>query len=170
MMTLRPTRPSDHAAIEALLDRAFGLDRTSKAAYRLREGVQPVAELCCIAEENSVLKGTISYWPMIIDLDTGGAVDVLLLGPIAVEPAISGQGVGIQLMEETLEKARQQGHDLVILVGDLDYYGRIGFSRDGTAGLRLPGPVDQDRLLVKSLQGNEVNDLTGLIRGNRHDG
>jgi len=93
-----------------------------------------------------------------------------LLGPIAVEPAISGQGVGIQLMEETLEKARQQGHDLVILVGDLDYYGRIGFSRDGTAGLRLPGPVDQDRVLVKSLQGNEVNDLTGLIRGNRHDG
>ena len=170
MMTLRPTRPADQPAIEALLDRAFGPDRTNKAAYRLREGVQPVAELCCIAEDDDVLKGAISYWPMVVDLAAGGSVEALLLGPIAVEPAISGQGVGIQLMEKTLAEAARLGHDLVILVGDLDYYSRVGFSRDGMAGLRLPGPVDQSRVLVKSLQGNEVNDLTGVIRGDRHDG
>ena len=168
MTEIRPTQPSDQPAIEALLDKALGPDRLKMTAYRLREGVDSVAELGRVALDGDVLRGSIAYWPVQVNLDTprdgqDGVVPALLLGPLAVDPAIRGEGVGVQLMQETLHQARVQGHDLVILVGDLDYYERVGFHRDGTAGLRLPGPVDQNRVLMTSLQGHEYGPLDGAL-------
>ena len=54
MFTLRPERPDDGPAIEALLDICFGPGRFAKTAYRLREGVGPVAVLSTVAEEDGV--------------------------------------------------------------------------------------------------------------------
>ena len=45
MMVIEQQRAEDKTAIEALLDVTFGRDRQQKAAYRLREGVSPVAGL-----------------------------------------------------------------------------------------------------------------------------
>ena len=49
----------DQAAVEALLDRAFGVDRRSRTAYRLREGTQAIPALSLAALEDGALVGTI---------------------------------------------------------------------------------------------------------------
>ena len=36
-----------------------------------------------------------------------------------------------------------------VLIGDLSYYGRWGFSAAMTGGWRCPGPYEQDRLLAR---------------------
>ncbi len=79
MFNLRPERPDDGPAIEALLDTAFGPGRFAKTAYRLREGVAPVDGLSFVAEEDGALIGSIRYWPVSI-----GGRPALMLGPIAV--------------------------------------------------------------------------------------
>ena len=40
---LAPLDQADPAAVERLLDAAFGTDRHRRTAYRLREGVAPIA-------------------------------------------------------------------------------------------------------------------------------
>jgi predicted N-acetyltransferase YhbS len=170
MINLRPILDSDQPDIEMLLDRAFGPDRQSKTTYVFRDGVPPIAELGRVALVGSQLRGAISYWPVRFrKVATQETNPALLLGPLAVDPDHRGEGVGIELMQKTLELARQSGHRLVILVGDLDYYERVGFHRDGTADLRLPGPVDQDRVLMIALQGEDLGKLNGTLESVRDE-
>ena len=162
MVTYRPTLPADHSAIEALLDRAFGADRRQKTAYRLREHVAPIEGLSLVAEEDGKVCGTIAYAPVKVRM-ADRTLPALLLGPLAVDPDRRGEGVGIALMEQTLATASEQGHELVLLVGDLDYYSRVGFSNEQTPHLRLPGPVDQDRVLARFLNNAPSVPLEGEL-------
>ena len=87
---LRPEAQTDRLRIEALNRAAFGPGRFAKSAYRLREGVAPIRELSFVAVENGVLRGSVRFWPIKV-----GGQDVLLLGPLAVEAAERGRGLGI---------------------------------------------------------------------------
>lgn len=158
MFTLRPERPEDGPAIDALLDASFGPGRFAKTAYRLREGVDCVETLSFVAEEDGELRGTIRYWPIRI----GGAPS-LMLGPIAVLPAHRGRGMAVGLMKLTLEKAAALGHRSVMLVGDEPYYSRVGFARAPKGALSLPGPVDYARVLWRELQPGGLDGLGGAI-------
>jgi predicted N-acetyltransferase YhbS len=89
----------------------------------------------------------------------------LLLGPLTVEPAFRSRGIGMALLEASLEAAAADGHRLVILVGDEPYYGRIGFRRVPVGQVTLPGPVDPLRLLVKELAAGAFDGVAGMARG-----
>ena len=52
----------------------------------------------------------------------------LLLGPLVVDPAVAGKGFGRALVEAGLTRAKAEGFRLVLLVGDMPYYGRFGFA------------------------------------------
>jgi predicted N-acetyltransferase YhbS len=134
MFAIRHETVADCAAIEALLDIGFGPDRRHKVSYRYREGVPPLAELCFVAEdETGGLVGAIRYWPVRLDHRPA-----LLLGPLAIDPARQGRGVGRALVFHSLETAAAAGHRLVFLVGDPDYYQRFGF-RVAPPGIVMPG-------------------------------
>lgn len=155
--------PDHHGRIEALLDRAFGVDRRSKTAYRLREGSQPEDELSFVAQLDGRLVGSIQFWPLRIGVMHGDTVDALLLGPLAVDPDLQGKGCGIALMEHGLAHARKLGHALVILVGDEPYYARVGFSRIPDRQIIMPGPVDPDRLLACEFQSGVLERTRGPV-------
>lgn len=165
MINIRPYVEADPAAVEALLDRSFGPDRHKKTVYRLREGVAPVTELGFVAFDSKALRGSLQFWPIQVrPLRSDAApVPAILLGPLAVEPAYAGRGIGMGLMRVGLQRAKQLGHGIVILVGDLPYYSRVGFHREGAEGLRLPGPVDPNRVLIRELIEGAAKGLEGLI-------
>ena len=152
--------PGEQSETENLLDRAFGIDRRTKTAYRLREGGQPVQGLCFSAFNGSRLVGSIQFWPLAIGHET----DALLLGPLAVDPDVQGQGCGLALMQHGLGVAGQLGHALVILVGDPPYYARVGFSRIPDGQIIMPGPVDPGRLLARELVPGSLQGVSGLVR------
>jgi predicted N-acetyltransferase YhbS len=158
MFTLRPERPADGPAIDALLDTSFGPGRFAKTAYRLREGVEAIPALSFVAEEAGALLGTIRYWPVLI----GGAPSIML-GPIAVLPEHRGRGMAVGLMNVTLEAAAALGHRSVVLVGDEPYYARVGFSRVPAGRMTMPGPVDYSRLLWRELAPGGLDGLAGAI-------
>lgn len=156
--------PADREEIEQLLDLSFGADRLQKTTYRLREGVPPVQELCYVLRENGVLRASIAFWPVEIRSGEGGApTPALLLGPLAVDPRLRGQGLGLRLMTLGLERARELGHRIVILVGDLPYYGRFGFRRAAPGQLIFPGPVDEDRILMQELVPDVLEGVSGYV-------
>ena len=51
-----PINAIDPAAVEALLDRAFGRDRHGRTAYRLRDGVESIPGLSFAAIEDDVAR------------------------------------------------------------------------------------------------------------------
>lgn len=152
---------TDEAAIENLLDLSFGLARHTKTSYRLREGNRAVEGLSFVVRDKAIgLSGAISFWPLKIG-EAGS--DALLLGPLAVHPARQNLGIGLALMRHSLALAKNDGHRLVLLVGDEPYYARVGFRRVPNGQLMLPGPVDPARFLYLELKQGALSTAEGLI-------
>jgi predicted N-acetyltransferase YhbS len=159
--TIQPQAPEHERAIETLLDEVFGLDRRVKTSYRLREGESPVDGLSFVAVEGGRgVVGAISFWHVFIG-ETG--YQALLLGPLAVARDRQGIGIGRALMKHGLDLAARRGAELVILVGDEPYYGRMGFRKTPEGRLVLPGPVDPDRLLHVELREGSLAKAKGLV-------
>jgi predicted N-acetyltransferase YhbS len=159
MTTYRLEKPADKPAIDALVEQGFGPGRYAKTAYRLREGVKHLPELAFVAERDGEIVATVRYWPV----DVGGS-PALMLGPLAVRNELRGQGIGIGVMEHSLNAARAAGHRAVILVGDEPYYSRVGFKAVKPMGrIAMPGPVDYARLLGVALVDGALDELKGRV-------
>lgn len=147
-IVLRGERPADDAGIAALNDAAFGPGRYARTAYRIRErgGHDPRVSFVAVAGETLVASVRMS--PIAI-----GGTAAWLLGPLAVAPERARRGIGRALVRRALGAADAAGGDPVLLVGDLAYYGPCGFRRADPASVRLPGPVEPGRLLLRIAPG-----------------
>lgn len=170
MYQITTERPEDGPEIEHLLDHAFGANRESKTSYRFREGVAPVDALKLVARATGAgaggrLLGTLRFWPIMIDGRTLGlgARPALLLGPLAVATDLQGNGIGGALIRHGLDMAAWARHRIVLLVGDLGYYGRFGFAPAKAHGLFMPGEVPE-RLLVRELASGALAGAGGELR------
>jgi predicted N-acetyltransferase YhbS len=161
---IRPETQADAAAVEALNQASFGPGRFAKSAYRLREGVAPVAALGFVAADADTLLGSVRFWPIRV-----GGHEELLLGPLAVRADLRGKGIGIALMQAGIEAARAGPWRGILLVGDEPYYAKAGFARLPPGRVRFPGPVDANRILGLSLKDGEMLALTGQVRRARID-
>jgi predicted N-acetyltransferase YhbS len=157
-LVFAPESPDDEAEVMALVERAFGPGRYAKSAERLREGNGCLRELSFGAREDGVLVGTVRLWPVRI-----GDRQALLLGPIAVEAAAPRRGRGAARGARGGEAASRAGHEAVVLVGDLGFFERLGFERAPAGRLRLPGPADPLRILVRALKPGALDGLEGEL-------
>lgn len=158
-VTIELEQPNDAAAIELLLDEAFGVDRHNKQSYRYRHLTGPVAGLCLVAREAGRVVGTVRHWPVTIVGDRR-MTPALLLGPIGVAADRRSLRVGDRLMRESLRRALELGHAIVLLVGDLSYYGRFGFRPAAARGIGMPGEQPH-RLQLLELQPDALAGVAG---------
>jgi predicted N-acetyltransferase YhbS len=156
--------PADVAQREALLDRAMGPGRKRKSSEKLRRGRKPSEGLAFIARNASgAVIGTVRLWDVSFaqgEKEGSG----LLLGPLAVDPAYAGGGIGAALMHHAIEEAARLGHRAILLVGDAPYYARFGFSADKTTDLAMPGPYERARFLALELKGGALDDARGTLK------
>ncbi len=159
-LVVREETVFDVEAREAILDACFGEARFAKTCERLREGRRPAEGLSFVASHRGRVVGTVRLW----SIAAGPGRPALMLGPLAVDPAAQGLGIGAELMRAALAKARGLGHRAVLLVGDAPYYARFGFSADLTTRLWLPGPVERARFLALELQPGALSGAFGLVQ------
>jgi len=143
--TLAPLSRADPAAVEALLDRAFGSDRHGRAAYRIRAGVTAIPAFSFAAFDGAELVGSLQSWPVVV-----GPAPLVLVGPVAVVPERQRQGIGIALMDTLIAAAPATA---MAMIGDAGYYSRWGFGAAATRQWHVPGPVDRHRLLARMTDG-----------------
>lgn len=154
-----PLTAADDAHLEKLDERAFGPGRYARTAYRLRESVEPDRSLSFVARIGTLLVGANRMTPILV-----GSTPALLLGPLTVEPAFRQQRVGETLVKYSLDAARDAGHGLVLLVGDEEYYARLGFAPVPQGKITMPGPVDPERLLYCELRPGALAEASGRMR------
>ena len=158
MIRIETETANDIMAREALLDRAMGTTRALKPSERLREGRLPAEGLSLVARDGDRLVGSVRLWHV-----AAGGVPALLLGPLAIDPALQGRGAGSGLMQVALNRAALAGHEAVILVGDPEYYDRFGFTGSPTSGLVMPGLVDRRRFLGIELGAGSLKGAEGRV-------
>jgi predicted N-acetyltransferase YhbS len=150
----------DIAARENLLDRAMGPGRKRKSSEKLRRGRKPSEGLALVARgSDGSLAGTVRLWDV-----AAGDRAALLLGPLAVDPALKGAGIGGALMRLAIEEARRLGHKAILLVGDAPYYARFGFTAEKTGALAMPGPYERHRFLALELEEGALDGAQGVLR------
>lgn len=156
MASLIPLAQVEPALIEQLLDAVFGTDRHARTAYRIREGADCLEALSFAAlDEDDMLAGTVQCWPVALIDPQGRAHPLMMIGPVAVLPALQGEGYGKALMAAALgaiDAGFETGAPPLpqILIGDEPYYGRWGFTARHTGKWHCPGPFEQARLLVRT--------------------
>lgn len=158
MSHIVPLDSQPDAAIERLLDAAFGVDRHGRTAYRIRDGMPWLPALSfAMVDADGALIGSLQSWPVALTQDDGEQIPLIMVGPVAVDPAHQKGGHGRALMDAVVAAARAQRSEPLMMIGDLEYYGRFwGFTADGTGGWDAPGPFEPRRLLALSVDGGSV--------------
>jgi predicted N-acetyltransferase YhbS len=142
---------NDHIEVERLLDLVFTPRRKLLSSYQLRNSANKVDNLSYVIKDNSKkVVGSIRFWNVKVDSHSSRG---LLLGPLAIHPIYQSEGLGEKLVLNGIEKAHSDNWNWIVLVGDLDYYSKFGFSKNPTRGISIRNSLDNSRLL-----GLDIND------------
>lgn len=124
-MIIRAANAADHSAIRGVVTAAFGRSDDADIVERVRTDGAALAEL--VAE----LDGEIAGHVLFSRTTCRPPLSVAALGPLAVAPALHGQGIGSALARCGLEACRQLGSRACVVLGAPAYYGRFGFTPAG---------------------------------------
>lgn len=157
--------PGDVVAREKLLDLAMGPDRRGKSSEKLRHNRLPAEGLALVARApDGHVIGTVRLWNVEAGITPAGTpVGALMLGPLAVDPAHEGKGIGGALTRAAIARAHERGHGAVLLVGDAPYYERFGFFAEKTRTLVMPGPTVRARFLALELKEGWLDGAAGVV-------
>lgn len=145
--------------VEALYQCAFGPGRFAKAAARLREGNNCLRDCSRIALVEGAVIGACRLWPVV----AANGVHALFLGPIAVDASARSLGLGKKLVMACLAQVDVGIPKIVLLVGDLSFFGPLGFERVPDGVINMPGPVDPRRLLWRVGEVPRADWPSGLL-------
>lgn len=138
-MDLRLERDADHDAVRHLQTTAFG-DHGPVVADLvddLRRSITQESGLSLVAEVDGEVAGHVMLTRSLLDAPRR-LVDVEVLSPLGVAPALQRQGIGSALVRRALEIAADRGVPVVFLEGDPRYYGRFGFRPGSELGFLKP--------------------------------
>ena len=163
--TIDRENAGDVVARERLLDRVMGEARFRKSSEKLRRGRLLAEGLALVARDaDGHVIGTVRLWNVEAGVDAdGNPVPALLLGPLAVDCAHEGKGIGGALMRAALTEARDRAHGAVLLVGDPEYYERFGFFAGKAQHLIMPGPFERRRFLALELKDGWLDGAAGIL-------
>lgn len=152
--------PAHAAALERVLDRAFGPGRFAKTSERVREnGARHRLDLSRVALAAGEAIGCCRLHDIAV-----GVHDALFLGPLAVDPKRQHAGLGARLVAAAVEAALSEGR-AIILVGAQSFFAPFGFTKIPPGRVVMPGPVDPDRFLWFGPQREILSGAISAPRG-----
>ena len=130
-LIIRAERPGDYKNTELMTMRSFwnkfGPGCSEHNMVRIiRESKDYIPEISRVAELDGKIVGAVFYTKAWID-DGSTKREVALLGPLAVEPTMEGNGIGGALIKESIKLAKKTEISEIILAGEPAYYPKFGF-------------------------------------------
>lgn len=132
--------------------------------HTLRDDPAFVPELDFVMEQDGKLIGQNVFVRAVIKSDDGTDIPIMAMGPICITPELQKKGYGKQLLDYSLEKAKELGCGAVCFEGNINFYGKSGFTYASTFGIRyhgLPEGEDASFFLCKELIPGYLNGVTG---------
>ena len=131
---------------------------------RLRNNPDFITELDYVMELNGKLIGQIVFMKAVLKADDGRDIPIVTIGPICIIPELKRRGYGKILLDYSLDKAAKMGFGAVCIEGNIDFYGKSGFTYADEFGIRyhgLPEGEDASFFLCKELIPGYLDGITG---------
>ena len=166
---IRLERKEEYREVENLVREAFwNVYRPGCLEHyvlnQLRDDEAFVPELALVMEKNGKLIGQNMFMHAIIQADDGQDIPIMTMGPICITPELKGQGYGKKLLDYSLEKAAELGCGALCFEGNINFYGKSGFTYAREFGIRyhgLPEGADDSFFLCKELIPGYLSGVTG---------
>lgn len=168
-IVIRRETETDHRAVETLVREAFwNVYRPGcvehNVLHRLRSDPAFVPELDLVMEKDGRLIGQNMFMRAVIRSDDGREIPILTMGPIGIAPEYKRQGYGKLLLDDSLERAAALGFGALCFEGNIDFYGKSGFSYASAFGIRyhdLPEGEDASFFLCRELIPGYLDGVRG---------
>ena len=131
---------------------------------QLRNDVDFIPELNFVMEKDGRIIGQNMFMKAVIKADSGKDIPILTMGPICIANELKRQGYGKILLDYSLLKATEMGFGAVCFEGNIDFYGKSGFTFASDFGIRyhgLPEGADASFFLCKELKRGYLDGITG---------
>ena len=166
---IRLERKEDHAKVENLVREAFwNVYRPGclehYVLHQMRDAEDFVPELNFVLEKDDEIIGQNVFAKAKITADAGREIPIMTMGPICIAPEYKRQGYGKILLDYSLEKAAEFGAGALCFEGNIDFYGKSGFTFASEFGIRyhgLPEGEDASFFLCKELIPGYLDGITG---------
>lgn len=166
---IRLERKEDHAKVENLVRESFwNVYRPGCYEHyllnQMRDAEDFVQELDFVLEKDGEIIGQNVFVKAKIKADDGREIPILTMGPICIAPEYKRQGYGKILLDYSLEKAAEMGAGALCFEGNIDFYGKSGFTYASAFGIRyhgLPEGEDASFFLCKELIPGYLDGITG---------
>ena len=166
---IRLERKQDYRQVENLVRESFwNVYRPGCLEHyvlnQMRSNSDFIPELDFVMEKEGKIIGQNVFVKANIKADSGTNVPMLAMGPICITPELKRQGYGKILLDYSLEKATELGYGAVCFEGNIDFYGKSGFTFASEFGIRyhgLPEGEDASFFLCKELIPGYLNGITG---------
>ena len=168
-IVIRRETAQDHAAVEFLVRESFwNVYRPGCMEHfvlnRLRHDPDFVPELDFVMEKDGVLIGQNVFMRAHIQSDDGRRIPIMAMGPICIAPEFKRQGYGKMLLDYSLEQAAALGCPALCFEGNIDFYGKSGFTYASSFGIRyhgLPEGADASFFLCRELIPGYLDGVSG---------
>lgn len=132
--------------------------------HQMRNDKDFVPELDFVMEKDGELIGQNVFVKAHIDCDDGSKRSIMAMGPICIAPKYKRKGYGKILLDYSLQKAMEYGCKALCFEGNIDFYGKSGFTYARDFSIRyhgLPDDVDSSFFLCKELEIGYLDGVTG---------
>lgn len=133
--------------------------------HQLRNDPAFVPGLDFVMEKDEKLIGQNMFMRAFITADDGRNIPIMTMGPICISPEFKRKGYGKKLLGYSLEKAAELGAGALCFEGNIDFYGKSGFTYAREFGIRyhgLPEGADDSFFLCKELKAGYLDGITGV--------
>lgn len=132
--------------------------------HTLRDDPAFVPELDFVMERDGKLIGQNVFVRGSIMADNGKDIPIMAMGPICITPELQKMSYGKVLLDYSLERAKELGCGAVCFEGNINFYGKSGFTCASNFGIRyhdLPEGEDASFFLCKELIPGYLDGITG---------
>lgn len=168
-ITIRLEKKEEYREVENLVRESFwNVYRPGCLEHfvlnQLRNNPDFIAELDYVMELNGKLIGQNIFMKAVIKADDGSNIPILTMGPICITPELKRKGYGKVLLDYSLDQAAKMGFGAVCFEGNIDFYGKSGFTYASEFGIRyhgLPEGEEASFFLCKELIPGYLDGITG---------
>ncbi|NOU60073.1 GNAT family N-acetyltransferase [Marinifilum caeruleilacunae] len=161
-VSIRPENKNDYPIISMINDMAFGQENEGLLIEKLRKNKSFIKELSLVACLGNEIVGHILFFPVNIK-SKEKTFKTLALAPMSVIPELQGLGIGSQLVQKGLAKAKKLGHESVIVLGHEGFYPKFGFKTAGSYQISAPFDVPENSFMALELVKDSLSTVEGTI-------
>jgi putative acetyltransferase len=147
---VRAETADDIRAIDVVNLSAFEGEAEAQLVGELRKSAGFIPDLSLVAELNGRIVGHVVLSKVRL-ASRGKTAEILALGPMSVVPSQSHRGIGSELIEAAVARAKPLCYSAIVVAGYPEYYRRFGFKPAMDWGLSCNLQIPEDALTAMEL-------------------